>query len=517
MRTLAILIATVFYYQALNCQVVGNWDYVYLGISETTPIINSWHESDLSTHLINKETSNTFLNYIKVSGSGSIVSENFLYFPDSLKILSYKGVDHDNLNNIYIAGLGQFGPLNFNEVVVKYNSNLLAQWEYLLPDTVTLVNNGMRRFNDTTIVVSVSAHGILFNNLYNSGQLVESNFVFNNKYFDFPELIIYTEEHIVLGLVSDSTVQVYVCNNDGHLINEEIYSLDGFTGLLPIIVASDNDENFYFELFGYDDEDSLSQIILQVNASASLNWMKSTALHKNDLYATLDAKLYVDEDNTLIASTVTQTNDDSVYINMQRYDVAGTIINQRKLNASEWLDPDLSATSAYRASTDMLYVYFPRMQSPDYAGIISMSCNSDWMHVDTLDVAFSEALAQCYAFTDEEDILTLVNLKTDVGPLRNIEVSQFKDAYVGIHQIENPSPIEIFPNPCADYIICALKGQDLKVNSLVITDLAGRKLIELEDIYTDRVSINTSQLVPGVYQLTIIGSAFRYSETLVKQ
>ena len=517
MKSLTGILFLFCIHQRACAQLQLQWNTVNTEISESNPIVYAWQREDLSTHILCTDLGNNFLYNNVISISGDITIGQQLFYPDSLRMLSFKGLAYDNLNNFYVAGMADLGLGGTHEVVAKYAPDLTLKWEYFSPDSVSLIKNAIHRSGDTTIVVSVSSVGMLFTSLHNSGQQVETNFTYNNKYFEFPDLVAYPQNRIVMGFVSDSSILVYVYNGHGSAFNDETIEIEGFTGLLPMSIAYDDSANYYFQLLGYDDEDSLSKIILQVNASASLNWMKSTAFHKNDLYATLDAKLYVDEDNTLIASTVTQTNDDSVYINMQRYDVAGTIINQRKLNASEWLDPDLSATSAYRASTDMLYVYFPRMQSPDYAGIISMSCNSDWMHVDTLDVAFSEALAQCYAFTDEEDILTLVNLKTDVGPLRNIEVSQFKDTYVGIHQIENPSPIEIFPNPCADYIICALKGQDVNVTSLVITDLAGRKLIELEDIYSDRVSINTSQLVPGIYQLTIIGSAFRYSETLVKQ
>jgi hypothetical protein len=518
MRSLATTILFIFSINhCIQAQLQLQWNTVDPAISESAPILYSWQENDLSTHVFCKNDGNTSLYNSMIDADGEIDLSQILNYPDTLHMLSFKGHAYDNLDNIYVAGLAELGIEGTNEVVVKYSKDLIAKWEYFSPDSVSLINNAIHRSGDTTIVVSVCSVGMLFTSLHNSGQQVETNFIYTNKYFEFPDLVAYPQHRIIMGVVSDSSILVYVCSGHGYVFDNEAIEIEGFTGLIPMAIAYDDNENYYFELLGYDNEDSLSQIILQVNENASLNWMRSEALHKDDLYATLHANLYVDEDQTLISSTITQSNDDSVYIFISRYDTAGTLIKQRKLNATEWLDADLSATSAYRASTDMLYIYFPRMQTPDHAGVISMSCNSDWIQTDTLSVAYSDALAQCYAYAGKDNTLTLVNLKTETGLFNNIEVSQFTDTYVGIQPSNLPSPIEVYPNPCDAYVICDLSGLDPEDKTIVISDLAGRPVFALEHVTADKININTSQLPSGLYLLTVTGNAYSYTGSLVKR
>jgi len=501
----------------LNCQIEDNWNLVYWGVSESAPIVHSWQDADLSTHIINREGSNLFLNYITVGATGSLENEYFHYFPDSLKMLSYKGIDHDPSNNIYISGLGQFGPLDYQEVVVQYSSELIAQWEYLLPDTATLISNGISNDNDTTIVSMTTAHGFLFIGLNAYGEIIETPFTYTAEYFTAPDLIAFSENHIVMGIVSDSLLKVNIFDKYGQFHNTETFVVEEFSGLIPLTVNFDENESFYFELIGYDNEDSVSQIVMRVNKDASLHWIRSAALHADDLYATLHARIYLDTDQSLISNVITQTNGDSVFIHMIRYDTLGSVIKEHKFNASDLLDPDLSATSAYCTSNDIMYVYFPRMQTTDHAGVISVACNSDWIRTDTLTIAFSEALAQCFAFVDEENVLTLVNLKTEIGPLRNVEVSQFTDLKAAFPQLVDPTSIGVFPNPCDAFVICNLTGLDPKEKAIAISDLAGRTVLELQEVESNMININTAQLASGVYLMNIGGKDFNHAVTLVKR
>ncbi|HOB27728.1 MAG TPA: T9SS type A sorting domain-containing protein, partial [Bacteroidales bacterium] len=68
-----------------------------------------------------------------------------------------------------------------------------------------------------------------------------------------------------------------------------------------------------------------------------------------------------------------------------------------------------------------------------------------------------------------------------------------------INEIENYNLLSIYPNPFTEYAIITFDNPKKEKYRLLITDVTGKVVMEINEIYGDRVEIDGSNLSAGVY------------------
>ncbi|HOK21330.1 MAG TPA: T9SS type A sorting domain-containing protein [Bacteroidales bacterium] len=68
-----------------------------------------------------------------------------------------------------------------------------------------------------------------------------------------------------------------------------------------------------------------------------------------------------------------------------------------------------------------------------------------------------------------------------------------------INEIENYNLLSIYPNPFTENAIITFDNPKNEKYKLLITDVTGKVVMEINDIYGDRVEIDGSTLSAGVY------------------
>jgi hypothetical protein len=74
-----------------------------------------------------------------------------------------------------------------------------------------------------------------------------------------------------------------------------------------------------------------------------------------------------------------------------------------------------------------------------------------------------------------------------------------------INENENPLPLKLLPNPANESFKIEIEIQTLDgFNQLEIRDLSGRLVFQTNDQNCLKEGINTSQFLPGVYQVVLL-------------
>lgn len=84
--------------------------------------------------------------------------------------------------------------------------------------------------------------------------------------------------------------------------------------------------------------------------------------------------------------------------------------------------------------------------------------------------------------------------------------------YVGTHDL-TLEPANIFPNPVTDYL--RIKNERSGISETFITNIAGQ--VVQHDIFNGDVVINTKELTPGVYSITLVTGNERHVGKFVKR
>lgn len=84
---------------------------------------------------------------------------------------------------------------------------------------------------------------------------------------------------------------------------------------------------------------------------------------------------------------------------------------------------------------------------------------------------------------------------------------------------QNLDAIEaIYPNPCNNYVTIALKSEINQVNTIAIHNILGKLVYSLEDISLQgEVKINTSNLVTGIYFITVVNDKGYQAARFIKE
>ena len=92
-------------------------------------------------------------------------------------------------------------------------------------------------------------------------------------------------------------------------------------------------------------------------------------------------------------------------------------------------------------------------------------------------------------------------------------LGQFTDTIEVLNPIGNDEVI-MFPNPASNEINIYRTNPDAKISSLLIYDLRGKLILQTE-IPNQLTSINTSNLIDGMYYFQYVSSAFKITKKVI--
>ena len=92
-------------------------------------------------------------------------------------------------------------------------------------------------------------------------------------------------------------------------------------------------------------------------------------------------------------------------------------------------------------------------------------------------------------------------------------LGQFTDTIEVLNPIGNDEVI-MFPNPASNEVSIYKTNTDAKISSLLIYDLRGNVILQTE-ILNQLTSINTSNLIDGMYYFHYVSSAFKITKKVI--
>ena len=92
-------------------------------------------------------------------------------------------------------------------------------------------------------------------------------------------------------------------------------------------------------------------------------------------------------------------------------------------------------------------------------------------------------------------------------------LGQFTDTIEVLNPIGNDEVI-MFPNPASNEVSIYRTNPDAKISSLLIYDLRGKLILQTE-IPNQLTSINTSNLIDGMYYFQYVSSAFKITRKVI--
>ena len=148
---------------------------------------------------------------------------------------------------------------------------------------------------------------------------------------------------------------------------------------------------------------------------------------------------------------------------------------------------------------------------------IDSSKNIVWKYIDPIEgnlrlsqdseVTYSEnATYRCTFYPSSYSGFAGLNLSRGTAPIEQNPLAYSCDLNTGIASINlNTEVAQIFPNPADTKV--TIKMGDL--NSIIINDITGRKIVNKKLAHTNEAFINTSDLPSGIYILCVNGSQNR--------
>ncbi|MGZ3932400.1 MAG: T9SS type A sorting domain-containing protein, partial [Bacteroidia bacterium] len=69
----------------------------------------------------------------------------------------------------------------------------------------------------------------------------------------------------------------------------------------------------------------------------------------------------------------------------------------------------------------------------------------------------------------------------------------------GVEELSQSKAISVYPNPGDRFVQVVMKDQNLSVIELSVMDYSGRKVMEQKFTFADKLSLDLSDLVSGIY------------------
>jgi len=403
-----------------NAQLNVNWNITLPEVSESNPIQYTWLDASNNTHVVSADNSDLHFSHFGVNTSGEILSNPTLIYPDSLRILDFRGYACDENEKLYFSTLAETAPFDYEEAIICYSPDLEAEWKFTIPDTNALIRNSVHLIQDTLIFFTTSATGHNCWLMDTAGTLLDHTYTHTNDYYYFPDFTTHTDNAFFLSRVYADSVIIHLHADNGVHIAEQQILLSDIHSCYPITAAPDEENGIFLGIYGYDENDSLVQTVLHTTGTEPVLWQQSMSIDHNTLLSLLHDAFYLDANGKLVEIIVTQLTDETVHVLLCHFNVDGTMQYSNSWLVNTWFDPELSATSTFFAEHDRIYVYFARMQSPEYAGSFSVQTDGTVLRMDTLMLAYSPVSGQSFAFAQGDNTLLLVNAKQDacLSPLK---------------------------------------------------------------------------------------------------
>ena len=113
---------------------------------------------------------------------------------------------------------------------------------------------------------------------------------------------------------------------------------------------------------------------------------------------------------------------------------------------------------------------------------------------------------------------TDAKLKAGTGPyqhsLSNMEDN--KKLITGAQQILIEKEILVFPNPFNNYTMIRFHNPEFDPFKLIITDLAGKRVLIISNIRNDHYKLECAELNPGIYLLELQGTKNYRSKIVIR-
>ena len=93
----------------------------------------------------------------------------------------------------------------------------------------------------------------------------------------------------------------------------------------------------------------------------------------------------------------------------------------------------------------------------------------------------------------------------------------FEQETFSISDEELQNQIKLFPNPAKDFVNISFGNLNLSKAQIIISDMQGRKIktIDKNELSTDQIRVNTSDLSQGIYFVRINSGQFQHTEKLI--